>query len=131
MHPTYPLVFDELRPTKAWFRQGDDVATSQGKWTQGALRKMDYATMTAIAICFVTYMLVGVGGSFYCASVGMAVPGDILTAFPAGWIFSLARVCVAVSVVGSYAANHFVGHACFADLWWVRHTRIWIHIHAE
>ena len=31
-------------------------------------------------------------------------------------MFHIARICVAISVVGSYATNHFVGLECFKDL---------------
>mmetsp|Transcript_19717 Transcript_19717/g.51653 ORF Transcript_19717/g.51653 Transcript_19717/m.51653 type:complete len:184 (-) Transcript_19717:244-795(-) len=31
-------------------------------------------------------------------------------------MFHVARICVAISVVGSYATNHFVGLECFKDL---------------
>ena len=41
MHPTYPMVFDELRPTSKWYATGDRQGPRDiSKWTQGALRKM-------------------------------------------------------------------------------------------
>ena len=69
MHPTYPMVFDELKPTSGWYTIGDRHGPQDiSKWTQGALRKMDYATIASLFICFVTYMIVGAAGTLFCAS---------------------------------------------------------------
>jgi len=105
IHPTYPLVFAELKRPKT-------------------LTQMDRATNWAFAGCFFIYACCGTCGYVICAifkgGAVYPVPGDILTVWDQGGRFPLdvmlAKLAIAVAVVASYTSLHFAARTCIEDL---------------
>ena len=95
-HPTYPLVFKELKGA--------------------TLKKMDRLTVTAFGLCASVYIVIGFFGYTFCVMKNLVTPGDILTAFDSTWDVNVARLGIAVSVCASYAALHFAARLCVEDL---------------
>ncbi len=63
-----------------------------------------------------SYCICGGVAPFYCASVGKPVDDDILVSFPSSPLYSVARLCVTLSVVGSFASMWLIGKNCVRDV---------------
>jgi len=99
VHTTYPLVFAELNAPRH-------------------LSRMDRATGLSLVVCAAIYILCGISGYFYGVAVDWVqiIPGDCLKMFPSTVDVTIARFCIAISVIASYTTLHFSARVCLEDL---------------
>jgi len=100
VHCTHSLVFAEMAAPKT-------------------LTKMDKASGISLSFCAFVYISCGFFGYLYTEvhryNDGI-VPGNALLIYPPEIDVALARLSIAVSVVGSFTTLHFSAFYCFQDL---------------
>jgi amino acid permease len=106
VHTTHSLVFAEMAKPKT-------------------LTKMDRASGASLLFCASVYIICGLVGYWYTEAHKYngedgdkpgTVPGNVLLIYPPEIDVAIARICIAVSVVGSFTTLHFSGFYCWQDL---------------
>jgi amino acid permease len=99
VHTTYPIIFAELNAPKR-------------------LSRMDKATGISMFACMAIYIMCGLSGYFYGIAMEeiQIIPGDCLKMYPSSFDVTIARFCIAVSVIASYTTLHFSARVIVEDL---------------
>jgi amino acid permease len=100
VHCTHSLVFAEMAKPKT-------------------LTKMDLVSAYALGFCAIVYIICGIVGYWYVEASHFedgTVPGNALLMYPPDIDVAIARVCIAVSVIGSFTTLHFSAFYCWQDL---------------
>jgi len=100
IHCTHSLVFSEMARPKT-------------------LTKMDKASVVSLGFCCFVYISCGLVGYWYSQAhlfEDGTVPGNALKIYPPDIDVAIARICIAISVIGSFTSLHFSAFHCFQDL---------------